>query len=174
MPFHALVECVRSRTFGGVIQPDMQQHLFAGTVLALLFFMPTTALHAQVDAPVQEQEPIIEVPRYAVEEEQDPIYTIVEVMPEFPGGEDALKVYMKKNVVYPPKAQAAGISGMVFVTFVVRPDGSITDAKVLRGIGGGCDEEAWRVVKSMPNWKPGTQRGVAVPVQYNLPVRFQQ
>ncbi|MBX2980065.1 MAG: energy transducer TonB [Flavobacteriales bacterium] len=148
----------------------MQQHLFAGTALALLFAMPTTALHAQVDAPVHE--PIIEVPRHAVEEEQDVIYTIVEVMPEFPGGKEALLEYLQKNVVYPPKAQAAGISGTVYVTFVVRPDGSITDAKVLRGIGGGCDEEAQRVVKSMPNWKPGTQRGVAVPVQYNLPVRF--
>ena len=69
-------------------------------------------------------------------------------------------------------ATDAGISGVVYVTFVVGKDGKITDVKVLRGIGGGCDEEAIRVVKSMPPWKPGKQRGKAVTVQYNLPIRF--
>jgi protein TonB len=69
-------------------------------------------------------------------------------------------------------ANSAGISGVVYVTFVVDKDGKIKDVKVLRGIGGGCDEEAVRVVKNMPSWKPGKQRGKSVTVQYNLPIRF--
>jgi protein TonB len=105
-----------------------------------------------------------------VEEEQ--IFTIVEEMPTFPGGEAELFKYLGKNIKYPQMATDAGISGVVYVTFVVGKDGKITDVKVLRGIGGGCDEEAVRVVKSMPPWKPGKQRGKPVTVQYNLPIRF--
>lgn len=105
-----------------------------------------------------------------VEEEQ--IFTIVEEMPSFPGGEAELFKFLGKNIKYPQMASDAGISGVVYVTFVVDKDGKIRDVKVLRGIGGGCDEEAIRVVKSMPAWKPGKQRGKAVTVQYNLPIRF--
>jgi protein TonB len=105
-----------------------------------------------------------------VEEEQ--IFTIVEEMPSFPGGEGKLFEYLGKNIKYPQMATDAGISGVVYVTFVVDKEGKIRDVKVLRGIGGGCDEEAVRVVKSMPSWKPGKQRGKAVTVQYNLPIRF--
>jgi periplasmic protein TonB len=105
-----------------------------------------------------------------IEEEQ--IFTIVEEMPSFPGGEAELFKYLGKNIKYPQMATDAGISGVVYVTFVVDKDGKIRDVKVLRGIGGGCDEEAVRVVKSMPTWKPGKQRGKAVTVQYNLPIRF--
>jgi len=72
----------------------------------------------------------------------------------------------------PAMAKDAGIKGKVYVTFVVDKDGSIADVKVLRGIGGGCDEEAMRVVKGMPRWSPGKQRGKAVRVQYNLPINF--
>jgi len=100
------------------------------------------------------------------------IFTIVEEMPTFPGGEAELFKYLAKNIKYPQMASDAGISGVVYVTFVVGRDGKITDVKVLRGIGGGCDEEAVRVVKSMPPWKPGKQRGKPVTVQYNLPIRF--
>ena len=105
-----------------------------------------------------------------VEEEQ--IFTIVEEMPSFPGGEAELFKYLGKNIKYPEMANSAGISGVVYVTFVVDKDGKIKDVKVLRGIGGGCDEEAVRVVKNMPAWKPGKQRGKSVTVQYNLPIRF--
>ncbi len=109
-------------------------------------------------------------PEEPVEEEQ--IFTIVEEMPSFPGGEAELFKYLGKNVKYPTMAQESGISGVVYVTFVVAKDGKISDVRVLRGIGGGCDEEAIRVVKSMPSWKPGKQRGKPVSVQYNLPIRF--
>lgn len=102
----------------------------------------------------------------------DVIFTVVEEQPRFPGGEDARVQYMVENLRYPAEARAAGIQGTVFVTFIVEADGSIADVRILRGIGGGCDEEAIRVVKNMPTWTPGRQRGQNVRVQYNMPIRF--
>lgn len=116
-----------------------------------------------------EIEIIEDVEEEVVEEE---VFTIVEEMPSFPGGEAKLFEYLGKNIKYPQIAKEAGISGVVYVNFVVGPQGNISDVKVLRGIGGGCDEEAVRVVKNMPNWKPGKQRGKPVKVSYNLPIRF--
>ncbi len=100
------------------------------------------------------------------------IFTVVEAMPEFPGGMGKLMSYLGNNIKYPPFAKETNIQGRVFINFVVEPDGSISNVKVLRGIGGGCDEEAIRVVNSMPKWKPGMQRGKPVRVSYNLPVKF--
>jgi protein TonB len=100
------------------------------------------------------------------------VYVVVESMPTFPGGMGALMKYLAENIRYPQRAIVAGIQGRVFVNFIVEPDGSITNAKVLRGIGAGCDEEAMRVVQNMPNWIPGKQRGKPVRVSYNLPVKF--
>lgn len=110
----------------------------------------------------------------APEEEviEEEIFTIVEQMPEFPGGLEALFSYLGNKLKYPSMAKDANIQGKVYVTFVVDRDGSITNAKVLRGIGGGCDEEAIKVVENMPKWDPGKQRGKAVRVQYNLPINF--
>lgn len=105
-----------------------------------------------------------------VQEKQ--IFQVVENMPEFPGGRGKLMQYLASNIKYPPYAKEAGIQGRVFINFVVERDGSITAVKVLRGIGGGCDEEAVRVVKAMPKWKPGMQRGKPVRVSFNLPVKF--
>lgn len=107
------------------------------------------------------------------EEDEDVIFTVVEEMPEFPGGEDARQTFMQENLEYPREAKQAGIQGTVFVSFVVEEDGSISNVEVLRGVGGGLDEEAVRVVKAMPDWKPGRQRGNDVQVQFNMPVRFQ-
>jgi protein TonB len=100
------------------------------------------------------------------------IFTIVEEMPAFPGGEAALVKYLSDNIRYPARARENGISGSVFVTFIINKEGKVADAKILRGIGGGCDEEALRVVNAMPSWRPGKQRGEPVIVQYNLPIRF--
>ena len=100
------------------------------------------------------------------------VYQIVEEMPKFPGGEDALMDYVSKNVVYPKEAQEKGISGRVFVGFIVEKDGSVSDVKVLRGIGGGCDEEAVRVISGLPKWKPGKQEGKPVRVSYQMPINF--
>ena len=106
--------------------------------------------------------------------EEDEIFTIVEDMPVFPGGEAGLMTYLQKNIKYPEMAKEAGIQGTVYVSFVVGRDGKVRDAKILRGIAGGkaCDKEALRVVNAMPSWTPGKQRGKAVSVNYNLPVRF--
>ena len=80
--------------------------------------------------------------------------------------------YLGKNIKYPELAKEAGISGRVFVTFVIDKSGKVNKVKLLRGIGGGCDEEAIRVVKAMPPWTPGKQRGKAVSVQFNLPINY--
>lgn len=100
------------------------------------------------------------------------VFVIVEQMPEFPGGEEALYRFLSDSIHYPAQARESGIQGRVFIRFIVNKDGSLYDIKVLRGIGGGCDEEAVRVIKSMPKWIPGRQRNKAVPVQYNLPIKF--
>jgi protein TonB len=80
--------------------------------------------------------------------------------------------YLQDNIRYPAIARESGIQGTIYITFVVERDGSITDVKVLRGIGGGCDEEAIRVVQNMPKWTPGKQRGRPVRVQFSMPIRF--
>lgn len=104
--------------------------------------------------------------------EEDVVFTIVEQFPEFPGGTDKLNHYLSENIHYPAQATENSISGTVYVQFVVDKKGQISDAKVLRGIGYGCDEEALRVIKAMPRWKPGMQRGKPVKVVFNMPVKF--
>lgn len=102
----------------------------------------------------------------------DSVYSVVEQDPEFPGGMEAMYKYLAENIKYPEQAKADGIQGRVFVRFVIEADGSVTNAQVLRGIGGGCDEEALRVVEAMPKWTPGKQQGKPVRVQFNLPIIF--
>lgn len=93
-------------------------------------------------------------------------------MPAFVGGETEMYKYLQRNVSFPSMAREANISGAVYVTFVVDTNGIITNAEVLRGIGGGCDEEALRVIRNMPAWKPGKQNGDPVRVRFNMPIRF--
>ena len=100
------------------------------------------------------------------------IFKVVEEMPEFPGGAAKMMEFIQKNIKYPLMARESDIQGRVFVNFVVEPDGSITNVTVMRGIGGGCDEEALRVVQSMPSWKPGKQRGSAVRCSFTVPIIF--
>lgn len=100
------------------------------------------------------------------------IFKVVEEMPEFPGGAAKMLEYIQKNIKYPMMARESDIQGRVFVSFVVEPDGSISNVGILRGIGGGCDEEALRVVQSMPKWKPGKQRGSAVRCSFTVPIIF--
>jgi periplasmic protein TonB len=102
----------------------------------------------------------------------DDIYTVVEVQPAFSGGDEARILYLQNNIHYPLEARKAGIQGTVYVTFVVEKDGTITDIKILRGIGGGCDEEVVRLISHMPKWSPGMQKGKPVRVQFNMPIRF--
>ena len=103
---------------------------------------------------------------------ETPIFTVVEEMPSFPGGDEARIKFLTENIKYPQMAKESGISGTVYVTFVVDEKGKVADVRVLRGIGGGCDEEGVRVVKLMPPWNSGKQSGKAVRVQFNMPIRF--
>ncbi|MBR5061115.1 MAG: energy transducer TonB [Prevotella sp.] len=100
------------------------------------------------------------------------VFDVVEQMPSFPGGNDALMKFLQENVKYPVVAQENGVQGRVVVSFVVEKDGSITDVKVVRSVDPSLDKEAARVVKSMPRWIPGKQNGAAVRVKYNVPVSF--
>jgi protein TonB len=106
------------------------------------------------------------------EVEESPVFFIVEDMPEFPGGDAALNKYLGTSVEYPVIAQENGIQGRVYVKFVINTDGSVTDVQIARGVDPSLDKEALRVVKNMPKWKPGKQRGKAVRVSYTVPINF--
>ena len=100
------------------------------------------------------------------------VFVVVEEMPEFPGGEVALRNFIAENIKYPAEAKSKGIQGKVFVTFVVSKTGKTESAKIARGVDPLLDSEALRVVASLPEWKPGKQRGVNVNVSYTIPVQF--
>ncbi|MBP5526852.1 MAG: energy transducer TonB [Bacteroidales bacterium] len=129
-----------------------------------------------VNAEVTDDTKNIEITPVKIEDEEEEedvqIFTVVENDPEFPGGMEALYKYLRENIKYPQLARDNNITGKVYVTFVVERDGSIANPRVLKDIGGGCGAEAIRVVKSMPKWTPGKQRGKSVRVQFNLPVSF--
>lgn len=114
------------------------------------------------EAPEIEEEEIVEAE----------IFTVVEQMPEFPGGAAEMTRFIQKNIKYPMMARESDIQGRVYVNFVVEPDGSVSNVTVMRGIGGGCDEEAVRIVNMMPKWNPGKQRGVAVRCSFTVPIVF--
>jgi protein TonB len=117
---------------------------------------------------VETQEKIVDEPK----KEEAQVFTYVEEMPTFPGGDEALYAFVGKQIVYPEIAKRAGVEGKLYIQFVVRTDGKVTDVNVQKGIGAGCDEEAVRVVKSMPNWKPGRQNGHPVNVRISIPIVF--
>ena len=104
--------------------------------------------------------------------EEPEVFTIVEEMPEFPGGQDELLMFLTKNIRYPAEALEKNIQGTVYVSFVVRADGKVSDVKVMRGVNPVLDEEALLVFDRMPLWKPGFQKGNPVAVKYILPVKF--
>ncbi|MCK9342938.1 MAG: energy transducer TonB [Massilibacteroides sp.] len=115
------------------------------------------------------------IPPVVEEEEEEAgqqIFTVVEKMPEFPGGLTALLHFVAKSIHYPVIAQENGIQGRVICAFVVNRDGSVTNAEVLRGVDPSLDKEAIRVINTMPKWTPGEQRGKPVRVKYTLPVMF--
>lgn len=118
----------------------------------------------------------VEVKEIVIEEKEEvvaeEIFDVVEENPEYQGGLQEMYKFLGENMKYPPMARESGVQGKVYVQFVVEKDGKVNDVTVLRGIGSGCDEEAVRVVKMMPNWKPGKQRGKPVRVRYKLPVTF--
>ena len=127
----------------------------------------------EIIAPVESAAPTVQEKAVEVAPpKSDEPFLFVEQQPEFPGGMEALAKFLQKSLQYPGQAARSNISGRVFVSFIVGTDGTLTDVQVPRGIGFGCDEEAIRVVKAMPRWKPGKQSGRAVRVRYNLPIVF--
>ncbi len=117
---------------------------------------------------------VVKVPVAPIEEdpEENVVFKVVEKMPEFPGGQLELMKYLNSNVKYPVIAQENGIQGRVIVQFTVRRDGTIDDVEVVRSADPNLDKEAIRVIKSMPNWKPGEQRGKKVNCKFTVPVVF--
>ncbi len=103
----------------------------------------------------------------------DHFFNAIDKMPEFPGGNTALINFLSKKIRYPARALEQHIEGTLFITFIVEQTGKITDVKILRGIGSGCEEEAIRVVNSMPEWSPGYLNGEPVRVRFNMPITFQ-
>ena len=96
----------------------------------------------------------------------------IEKSPEYPGGKQKLFEFLANNIKYPEEAKDLGIKGRVFAQFLVEKDGSLSNIEILRGIGYGCDKEVIRVIKLMPNWSPGMQKGKKVRVRFTLPVNF--
>ena len=107
-----------------------------------------------------------------VEEKADAIFDVVETQPNPPGGMSGWNKYLSDNLKYPTQARRMGVEGSVILVFVINTDGSIQDVEVLRGIGGGCDEEAIKIVKNAPKWEPGKQRGRPVRTRMRLPIKF--
>ena len=105
-----------------------------------------------------------------VEEE---VFVVVEEQAEFPGGLDSMYAYIVKNLKYPEAAKEKGIEGRVFVSFIIEKDGSISNILIKRAIGGGCEEAAVEMIKNMPKWKPGKQKGKPVRFQFTLPIKFE-
>lgn len=178
-----VVPQTRQRTFAPP-PPDVQlsQAPLAGNIETVLneimeTDMASTELNADRDIALPAgaftgESPSIAVPDDRTRDESE-IFVVVEEMPAFPGGDPKLLEYLYKEMRYPSLALESRIQGLVVVQFVIDENGKILNPTVTRGIGGGCDEEALRVVRAMPNWKPGKQRGRPVKVRYNLPVRFQ-
>jgi protein TonB len=106
------------------------------------------------------------------EESDDEFFMVVENMPVFPGGDLGLMKYIQRNVKYPPIAKEYNITGKVYVSFIVDKSGSVTNVKIVRGVDKNLDSEALRVVKSLPKYKPGKQRGKAVRVMFTIPINF--
>ena len=106
------------------------------------------------------------------EPEEEEVFMVVEDAPEFPGGINALLEYLKTNIKYPAICLDNNIQGRVIVSFVVNKDGKIVDPEVVKGVNPSLDKEALRVISTMPNWKPGYQRGKPVRVKYSVPVNF--
>lgn len=111
-------------------------------------------------------------PKIEPSKSTDEVFFIVEEMPEFPGGDLELRKFIAQSVKYPISAQEKKIQGKVFITFIVEKDGSIGDAKIVRSVDPALDQEALRVVKSLPKWKPGKQKGATVRVSYTIPINF--
>ncbi len=110
---------------------------------------------------------------FSANAQSEEVFVKVDQMPEFPGGQVALVKYISKNLHYPAKAKKNKISGRVFVSFIINKEGQVIEPKILRGLSEECDEEALRIIKQMPKWKPGLKENKPVNVQFNMPLQFE-
>jgi protein TonB len=124
------------------------------------------------EAEVEDTESDEDVEIEIEEEDDEEFFMVVENMPEFPGGDLGLMKYIQKNVKYPAIAKEYNITGKVYVSFIVDKSGSVTNVKIVRGVDKNLDAEAMRVVKSLPKYKPGKQRGKSVRVMFTIPINF--
>jgi protein TonB len=156
-----------------VVKPDVEVKEKPPTVKELEVADPGQKnLKGDKNADVTIDEPAGNSDAKVTEEDPNKIFTSVEQVPQFPGGLDAFGRYLSKSIRYPAVARENGTQGRVIVSFVCERDGSLTDVKVARGIGDGCDEEAVRVIKASPHWRPGIQNGRPVRVAYSVPISF--
>ncbi len=130
--------------------------------------LPQTAEVVVPPPASQVQENSSESEHESVEE----IFIIVEEMPEFPGGKEGLSEFLTQNLIYPPIAQKDSVQGTVYISFVINKNGKVVNPQILRGVSPELDAECVRVVKAMPDWKAGVQRGKPVRVSYTVPMRF--
>ena len=124
---------------------------------------------ANEETPIKDWEPFVEPEPSIIEPE---FVYIAEEQPSFPGGNAAMMKFLANNIEYPKLAIEVSITGIVYVTFITEKDGSITNIEIIKEIGGGCDEEAVRVIHLMPKWNPGKQNGFPVRVKLTLPIKF--
>ena len=156
-----------------VVKPDVEVKEQPPTVKELAVADPGQKnLKGDKNAEVTIDEPVGTSDQKVTEEDPNKIFTSVEQQPVFPGGLEAFYKYLQKNVKYPAVARENNTQGRVIVNFVCEKDGSLTDIKVVRGIGDGCDEEAIRVLKASPKWSPGIQNGRPVRCSYTVPIAF--
>ena len=156
-----------------VVKPDVEVKEKPPTIEELKVADPGTKnLKGDKDAAPTIDEPVGTADTKVTEEDPNKIFTSVEQVPEFPGGADAFNKYLSNHIKYPAVARENNTQGRAIVQFVCERDGSLTDVHVVRDIGDGCGDEAVRVLKGSPKWKPGIQNGRPVRVQYSVPVSF--
>lgn len=146
-----------------IMLPDNKEYLMSTnntTNHSNSYDMLIHSLYLQINTPTLEKT------------DEDKIYEVAEVQPEFPGGMDALMMFLEENIQYPPNAQKNGIQGSVVIKFVVGLNGEITDVKIAKALDPECDKEAVRVIKMMPRWKPAMQNNKPVKCRFSVPVRF--
>jgi TonB family protein len=160
---------------------EKSKFLFALPLVALLFFVFSCEItpEPEIEGPTQMGEKATQIGPSSITarikstgRDGQEIFDVVETQPNPPGGMAGWNQYLATNLNYPAEARSMGIEGTVIVVFVVNSDGSISDVEILRGIGGGADEEAIRVIENAPNWEPGKQRDRVINTRMRLPIRF--
>lgn len=140
-------------------------------ILRYALFLPLLAVITIASANTKTVKSSLDQPQISNEQTQE-IYSVVDQMPEFPGGTPALMEFLSQNINYPASAKEAGISGRVFISFIISDKGDVKDVTIMKGLHADMDNEAVRVIRAMPKWKPGVHEGKNVNVVFNLPIHF--